>query len=71
MKTVKPYKLKIKRHTDAVVSLCSVDGANGNILISGSADHTCRIWNMKDLKITKRIEVHRPSEEELYRNLGN
>jgi WD40 repeat protein len=63
--------LKIKRHTDAVVSLYSVDGLDGDILISGSADHTCRIWNMKDLKITKRIEVGRPSEEELYKNLGN
>ena len=42
MKEAKGYKVKIKRHRDAVLSIHSVDGRNGEMLISGSADHTVR-----------------------------
>ena len=41
-KEVKAYKKKIKRHNDAVLAIQSVDGISGNLLISGSADHTVR-----------------------------
>jgi WD40 repeat protein len=36
-------------------------------LISGSADHTCRIWNLAEQKITQKIEVNRPKENELFK----
>ena len=42
VKEAKAYKLKLKRHKDAVLSIYSQDGINGQFLISGSADHTCR-----------------------------
>lgn len=42
IKEAKGYKTKIKRHKDAVLSIYSVDGINGDLLISGSADHTVR-----------------------------
>ena len=42
LKEAKGYKTKIKRHNDAVLSVHSVDGANSEVLISGSADHTVR-----------------------------
>ena len=46
IKESKGYKTKIKRHKDAVLSIYSVEGINGELLISGSADHTVRIWNL-------------------------
>ena len=42
IKEAKGYKTKIKRHKDAVLSIHSVDGREGELLISGSADHTVR-----------------------------
>jgi|DEB0MinimDraft_12_1074336.scaffolds.fasta_scaffold43714_3 hypothetical protein len=42
VKEAKAYKSKLKRHKDAVLALHSVDGLNGEYLISGSADHTVR-----------------------------
>lgn len=42
IKEAKGYKTKIKRHKDAVLSIHSVDGIQGELLISGSADHTVR-----------------------------
>ena len=42
LKEAKGYKSKIKRHRDAVLSIYSVDGPNGDMLISGSADHSVR-----------------------------
>lgn len=42
LKEVKAYKKKIKRHSDAILAIQSVDGIKGNLLISGSADHTVR-----------------------------
>jgi len=42
VKDAKAYKSKLKRHKDAVLSIHSVDGIDGEYLISGSADHTVR-----------------------------
>ena len=42
MKEAKGYKTKLKRHKDAVLVIHSVDGINGEFLMSGSADHTVR-----------------------------
>ena len=41
-KEAKAYKSKLKRHKDAVLNLHSIDGINGQFLVSGSADHTVR-----------------------------
>lgn len=41
-KESKAYSRKIKRHKDAVLAIHSVSGIDGKLLISGSADHTCR-----------------------------
>lgn len=57
VKEAKGYKTKIKRHKDAILSIHSVDGLEGQLLISGSADHTVRIWNLKEQKLTKKIDV--------------
>ena len=57
IKEAKGYKTKIKRHKDAVLSIYSVEGINGELLISGSADHTVRIWNLNSQKLSKKIEV--------------
>ena len=67
VKDAKAYKLKIKRHKDAVLSLYSQDGINGSHLVSGSADHTCRIWDLKANKISERISVARPAEGDLFK----
>ena len=56
-KEVKGYKSKIKRHKDAVLKIHSMQGIGGDMLISGSADHTVRIWNLKEEKLSKRIDV--------------
>ena len=66
-KDTKSYKMKIKRHKDAILKLQSVDGIAGNLLISGSADHTVRIWNLENAngangkdkrpQISERIDV--------------
>lgn len=42
VKEAKGYKTKLKRHKDAVLVIHSVDGINGEFLMSGSADHTVR-----------------------------
>jgi len=42
VKEAKGYKTKLKRHKDAVLALNSPDGIPGELLISGSADHTVR-----------------------------
>lgn len=42
IKEAKGYKTKIKRHRDAILSIYSIDGIDGELLISGSADHTVR-----------------------------
>ena len=42
MKEAKGYKTKIKRHRDAILSIHSIDGIDGELLISGSADHSVR-----------------------------
>lgn len=42
IKDSKAYKTKLKRHKDAVLDIHSVDGIDGQFLISGSADHTVR-----------------------------
>ncbi len=57
VKEAKGYKTKIKRHKDAVLSIHSVDGLEGQILITGSADHTVRIFNLKESRATKKISV--------------
>jgi len=36
----------LKRHKDAVLALHSVDGIDGKFLMSGSADHTVRLWDL-------------------------
>ena len=57
VKEAKGYKNKIKKHKDAVLSIHSVDGLEGYILISGSADHTVKIFNLKKTKEIKKISV--------------
>ena len=42
VKEAKGYKTKLKRHKDAVLVIHSVDGIDGEFLMSGSADHTVR-----------------------------
>ena len=42
VKEAKGYKQKLKRHKDAVLVIHSVDGIDGDNLLSGSADHTVR-----------------------------
>ena len=42
VKEAKGYKQKLKRHKDAVLIIHSMDGINGDSLMSGSADHTVR-----------------------------
>lgn len=46
IKESKGYKTKIKRHRDAILSIYSLDGIDGDLLISGSADHSVRLWNL-------------------------
>jgi len=41
-KEPKPYKTKLKRHFDSVLSIYSAEGKSGEFLFSGSADHTVR-----------------------------
>lgn len=47
IKEAKGYKTKIKRHRDAILSIYSIDGIDGELLISGSADHTVRCKSRK------------------------
>ena len=80
-KEVKGYKSKIKRHRDAVLQLHSVDGAEGDMIISGSADHTVRskctlsheqiVWNLAEQKLSKQIEVNRPMDHKLFKYQDN
>ena len=49
IKEAKGYKKKIKRHRDAILNIYSVDGKEGELLISGSADHSVRskwMWKL-------------------------
>lgn len=46
--TKKTFQKKVKAHTGTVRSL--VFTSNSRYLVSGSADHTVKIWNVKDLE---------------------
>ena len=61
----KAYKYKLKRHKDSILSLYSENGIDSKFLISGSVDHTCRVWNLVDQKITKSINIKRPPDNEI------
>ena len=41
-KKTKPYKKKLRRHEDAVLSIYSPEGSEGSHIISGSADQMVR-----------------------------
>lgn len=64
------FKNKLKRHKDAVLHLHSIDGADGSILISGSADHSVRVWDLKTNFLSQRIDIQRPTEDKImkYKN---
>ena len=70
-KPPKAYIQRIKRHQDAILALHSPHGIEGRELVSGSADEKLRIWNMKEKKVSKYIDVIRPNDEMLikYKNL--
>ena len=36
-------------------------------MLSGSADHSIRLWDLKDKRITQAFDVHRPAEHELFK----
>jgi len=57
----------LKRHSDAILVIHALNGENGNILISGSADEKIRIWDMKKKTISSAIEVERPHDNVLIR----
>ena len=63
-KDAKAYKYRLKKHKDAVISICSQDGINSTTLISGSSDHSCIFWDLKSLEKSlntrKRVSVARP-----------
>ena len=42
VKEAKGWKSKLKRHKDAILALHSVDGVDGKMMMSGSADHCVR-----------------------------
>jgi WD40 repeat protein len=48
-----------------VLAIKALDGANGSLLISGAADHVVRVWNMKEAKRVQKIDVSRPSDEQI------
>lgn len=60
---VKSYKKKLKRHKDAVLTIHSPDGIDGEILLSGSADDCIKIWDLKNQRNLSRLFVNRPEEE--------
>ena len=60
---VKAYKKKLKRHKDAVLTIHSPDGIDGEILLSGSADDCIKIWDLKNQRNLSRLFVNRPEEE--------
>jgi len=45
---VKPYKRKLKRHNDTIITLYAPKGPQGGKLISGSADNNFRSRLMLD-----------------------
>lgn len=70
-KPPRSYLERLKRHQDAILALHSPHGIEGTELVSGSADERLRIWDMKERKVSKQIEVIRPTNEMLikYKNL--
>ena len=56
---------RLKRHQDAILSLYAPTGADGPLLISGSADEKIRIWDFQNHTISQAISVERPSESVL------
>lgn len=63
----KPYVQRLKRHKDAILSLHAITGADGPLLISGSADEKLRIWDLKSKTISPLINVERPMDAVLIR----
>jgi len=63
----KAYKKKLKRHKDSVISLYSPKGIDGGLLISGSADHSIRTWDLLKKKISSKLQVSRPDDELLFK----
>lgn len=63
----KPYVQRLKRHKDAILSLYAMTGEDGPLLISGSADETIRIWDLKSKTVTPLINVERPLDPVLIR----
>jgi F-box and WD-40 domain protein 1/11/F-box/WD-40 domain protein 7 len=63
----KAYKKKLKRHKDAVLSLYSPKGMDGGLLVSGSADHSIRTWDLLKKKISSKLQVNRPEEDRLFK----
>ena len=45
----------------------SPEGIDGGLLISGSADHSIRTWDLLKKKISSKLEVSRPEEELLFK----
>ena len=66
IESIKPYKQKLKRHTNSVIHLQHHCGKQNGILISGSADKSVRIWDLNTMKISNKIELYRPTLKELY-----
>jgi WD40 repeat protein len=66
-KEVKPYVNRLKRHTDAILVLHTLNGEHGNMMVSGSADEKIRIWDLKKKNISSAISVERPVDNVLIR----
>lgn len=71
---VKPYKRKLRRHGDMIITLYSPGGPEGGKLISGSADSNfrgkllfekCLVWDLQKKRIKKKVQLLRPSESEV------
>ena len=57
----------MKRHSDAILVLHTLNGENGNMMVSGSADEKIRIWDLKKKNISSAISVERPHDNVLIR----